>query len=65
MLNINSTKTYKETKEAVKALVIAKGVDEILNADFNRLGDEGHGSANIHKAFNYFCYSPKAAKYRS
>lgn len=57
--------TYKQTKNEMKKLVIAKGVDEILNADFNRLVAEGHDSVNVHNAFNYFCYSPQAAKYRS
>ncbi len=64
MLNENSKYNYKETKKAVKALVLAKGIDNIINADFNHLGELGYGSGNIHKAFSYFVHSEQAKKYR-
>lgn len=57
-------KTYKETKEAVKALVIRKGLKNIINADLNELRAEGHNTTNVQNALNYFQFSPQAAKYR-
>ena len=57
-------KTYKETKEAMKALVLRKGLKNIINADLNELGAEGHNTTNVQNALNYFQFSPQAAKYR-
>ena len=57
-------KKYKETKEAVKQLVIAKGLKNILGADLANLYDQGHNVTNVQNALSYFVYSPQAAKYR-
>lgn len=58
-------KTYKETKAAVKQLVITKGIDNLLGYDLVRLYDEGHNVTNVQNAISYFRFSPQAAKYRS
>lgn len=58
-------KTYKETKEAVKRLVLAKGYENITNPDQTSLCEQGHNTTNIINAIDYFKYSPQAAKYRS
>lgn len=58
------SKTYKETKAAVKELVERVGLNNILNKHLVELRDLGHGMTNIQNAMNYFRYSPQAAKYR-
>ena len=58
-------KTYKETKAAVKELVLAKGYENITNTDHTSLCEQGHNTTNIINAIDYFKYSPQAAKYRS
>ena len=57
-------KTYKETKAAVKELVISLGLGNILNMHLVALYEQGHGVANVQNAMSYFQYSPQAAKYR-
>ena len=57
MLNENSKYNYKETKKAVKALVLAKGVNNILNADLVQLYNLGYGAGNVDRAMSYFAYS--------
>lgn len=57
-------KTYKETKAEVKKLVETIGLDNLLNMSIIPLLDAGHSGANIQNAISYFCYSPRAAKYR-
>ena len=57
-------KNYKETKEAVKQLVITKGLKNILGGDLANLYDQGHNGTNVQNALSYFTYSPQAAKYR-
>ena len=58
-------KTYKETKEAVKNLVIELGIKNILNMHITPLYEQGHDFTNVDNALDYFRYSPKAAKYRA
>ena len=58
-------KTYKETKAAVKELVLAKEYENITNPDQTSLCEQGHNTTNIINAIDYFKYSPQAAKYRS
>lgn len=58
-------KTYKETKEAVKKLVISIGLNSILGYDVVKLYNEGHTATNVQNALSYFQYSPKAEKYRN
>ena len=57
-------KNYKETKEAVKQLVIEKGLKNILCGDLANLYDQGHNVTKVQNALSYFTYSPQAAKYR-
>jgi hypothetical protein len=57
-------KTYMETRKAVKALVIAHGVNGISGNHINALIDDGHNGTNIQNAINYFQFSPSTAKYR-
>ena len=57
-------KSYKETKEAVKQLVIEKGLKNILGGDLVNLYGQGHNAGNVQNALNYFTYSQQAAKYR-
>ena len=57
-------KTYMETRKAVKALVIAHGIDSITGYQINALVDDGHNSTNIQNAISYFKFSPNTAKYR-
>ena len=57
-------KTYKETKQAVKELILEVGVDGVYNYHINELGEQGHNFTNIQNALIYFRYSPQAKKYR-
>jgi hypothetical protein len=57
-------KTYKETKQAVKELVLTHGLDGILGQHIVQLYKDGHNGTNIQNAVNYFEFSPQAAKYR-
>ena len=57
-------KTYKETKQAVKDLVLAHGLDGILGQHLVELHDGGHTGTNIQNAISFFRFSPQAAKYR-
>ena len=57
-------KTYKETKQAVKELVLAYGLEGILGQHIVALYDGGHNGTNIQNALGFFQYSPQAAKYR-
>jgi hypothetical protein len=57
-------KTYKETKAAVKNLVLTVGLDNILGAHLVELYNQGHNATNVQNAVSYFRYSPQAAKYR-
>lgn len=53
--------TYKQTKEAVKKLIIKKkGIFNIYNADLAILYEQGHNVTNVQNALSYFQYSPKA-----
>lgn len=58
-------KTYKETKEAVKQLIVTKGLNNLINQDINDLKAKDHNSTNITNAINYFKFSPQAEKYRA
>lgn len=58
-------KNYKETKAAVKQLVLSKGLNNILGGDLVRLYDQGHNVTNVQNAISYFRYSPQTAKYRA
>lgn len=57
-------KTYKETKAAIKKLVIEFGLDNITGYQLNDLNAEGHTYHNMQNAISYFKYSPQTAKYR-
>lgn len=58
-------KTYKETKQAVKDLILAQGLDGVLGQHIAELLNTGHTGTNIQNALSYFRYSPQAAKYRN
>lgn len=57
-------KTYKETKQAVKNLVIEYGLNNITGYQIVDLLDQGHNGTNIQNALNFFEFSPQAKKYR-
>ena len=57
-------KSYKETKTAIKKLVVQFGVDGIMNYHLNELVDQGHNVTNLQNAVSYFQFSPQAANYR-
>jgi hypothetical protein len=57
-------KTYKETKQAYKELVIAIGLNNIKNYHHLELIKQGHDFLNVLKASAYFQCSPQTAKYR-
>ena len=57
--------TTKEIRNAVKNLVLAKGIYEITNEDLYRLAaNTGIKVEKIYQAYRYFTYSPQTAKYR-
>lgn len=58
-------KSYKETKEAVKQLIVKYGIKSILCGDFVELYKQGHTATNVQNAYSYFQFSPKAEKYRN
>lgn len=56
--------TYKQTKEAVKNLIIKKkGIFNIYNLDLAILYEQGHNVTNVQNALSYFQYSPQAKKF--
>ena len=57
-------KTYKETKQAIKELILAHGLDGIQGQHIVVLYRDGHTGTNVQNAMSYFRYSPQAAKYR-
>lgn len=56
--------TTMEVRKEVKALVISKGLNNIVNADLNKLLDRGATGTQLQNAMSYFRYSPQTAKYR-
>ena len=57
--------TTKVAREEVKALIITKGINNILCRDITEIRDRtGLTIEELHNALNYFTYSPKTAKYR-
>ena len=58
-------KTYKETKEAVKNLIVLVGINSILGGDLVELYNDGHNVTNVQNALSFFRYSPQAEKYRN
>lgn len=58
--------TYIEVRREIKALVMRKGVDNILNADLNEIHERtGATYGQMQNAMSYFRYSPQTAKYRT
>ena len=57
-------KTYKQTKQAVKDIILVHGLSNILNSHLVELYSQGHNVTNVQNAFCYFQDSPKAPKYR-
>ena len=57
-------KTYKETRKAVKDLVLTVGLDNITGYHIVDLYNDGHNATNVQNAISYFRFSPATAKYR-
>lgn len=58
--------TAIQVRAEIKKLVIAKGLDNILCADLNKLHDQyGATYGQMQNAISYFKYSPMAKKYRA
>lgn len=57
--------TNMEVRKEIKALVIRKGLNKIINADLNEIHSRtGATVTQMQDALNYFRYSPQTAKYR-
>lgn len=57
--------TTMQVRKEIKALVINKGLGNILNADLNEIHNRtGASYTQMQNALNYFRYSPQTAKYR-
>jgi hypothetical protein len=57
--------TAYEVRKEIKALVISKGLDNIMGADLNEIHNRtGATYGQMQNAINYFQYSPQTAKYR-
>lgn len=55
----------KAVREEIKRVIIAKGLDNILNADLNEIHNRtGASYCEMQNAMSYFRYSKQAAKYR-
>lgn len=55
------SKTYKQTKAAVKNLIIKnKGIFNSHGLDLAILYEQGHSATNVQNALSYFQYSPQA-----
>lgn len=54
-------KSYKETKAAVKSLILKKR--GIYNLDLSILYEHGHNVTNVQNALDYFKYSPQAKSF--
>ena len=58
-----ATMTLKQTREAIKNVLIAQG-GKIYNFNFNNLVAAGYDSHDLQNAHNYFKYSPQQAELR-
>lgn len=57
--------TNMEVRKEIKALVIRKGLNNIINADLNEIHDRtGATYCQMQNAISYFQFSPQTAKYR-
>lgn len=57
--------TNMEVRKEIKALVIRKGLNNIINADLNEIHDRtGATYSQMQNAISYFQFSPQTAKYR-
>ena len=57
--------TAYEVRKEVKELIIKKGINNIINADFNEIHNRtGATYGQLQNAMSYFRYSPQTAKYR-
>lgn len=53
--------TYKQTKAAVKNLILKKkGICNIFGGDLAILYEQGHRATDVQNALDYFRYSPQA-----
>ena len=59
------TKGYAIAKEEAKKAILKYGIDNILNEHFTEIRERtGVSFIDLTNAFDYYRYSPKAAKYR-
>lgn len=57
--------TIYEVRKELKEVILKKGIDNILNQDFNEIHDRtGATYTQLQNAMSYFKYSPQTAKYR-
>lgn len=57
--------TIYEVRAEVKKVILAKGINNILNADLNEIHNRtGATYTQLQNACSYFRYSPQTAKYR-
>ena len=60
------TSNYAIAKAEIKKLVLAKGLDNIINADFTEIKERtGVTYLDLQNAVSYFRFSPRTAKYRA
>ena len=61
----DKTMTAYEVRKEIKALILRKGINNIINADLNEIHNRtGAGYCQMQNAMSYFRYSPQTAKYR-
>ena len=57
--------TAYEVRKEIKALILRKGVNNIINADLNEIHDRtGAEYGQMQNAMSYFRFSKQTAKYR-
>ncbi len=57
--------TIYEVRKEIKALILKKGANNILNNDLTEIHERtGATYTQLQNAMNYFQFSPQAAKYR-
>lgn len=57
--------TIYEVRKEIKAVILNKGINNILNKDLNEIHDRtGATYTQMQNALSYFRYSSQTAKYR-
>ena len=55
--------TYKETKKAVRDLIVEKGLNNITGYDIVALYERGASGTDVQNAMSYFRYSKQAKRF--